>query len=300
VGLRLPEEETPLAEHEPFGAPGPLPRYALRQAAFDAWLREGARPGLKRLHAALLARALLAPGADGETTLAAVLDDMAPFARCALEEGFGPVSTTQPFAVTLGAHRLQGALEGVQRGGVLRVALRPEGRHGGQALRHGLDWLAASLHDLPLYEIACVDERHAVRLDTWPALSRESAQASLAILLGLRDETLRAPLPFLPKSGFAYHAQLHKALAKAGEGAPPALLAALRDDALAKASAEWCGNANNDRRRGEAGPATRLALRGRDPFHDDDAGQRERFARISEELFGAFAQRRALRAQALQ
>ncbi|HEY0506217.1 MAG TPA: exodeoxyribonuclease V subunit gamma, partial [Lysobacter sp.] len=88
LGLRLPEDEPPLAEHEPFGAPDPLARFVLRQTAFEAWLRTGARPDAAALHARLLACALVAPGADGQSTVEQVLDDIGPFARCALSAGF--------------------------------------------------------------------------------------------------------------------------------------------------------------------------------------------------------------------
>jgi exodeoxyribonuclease V gamma subunit len=270
LGLRLPEEEAPLAEHEPFGAPEPLARHALRTTAFEAWLRAGTRPDARALHAHLLARALVAPGADGRATVEQVLDDVAAFAQCALGAGFGATSQSHPIEQAAGPRVLQGVLPGVQRGGVLRVALRPEGRHGGQALRHGLDWLLASLHGLPLYEIASVDEKSEPALRAHPPLSRDEAIASLQALVALREEALHAPLPFLPRSGFTYFRRLQDKGTEA---------------ALEKAGEEWRGG---DRQRGDAGPATLLALRGRDPFFDGDRHQRERFARIATALFGAF------------
>src|SRR5690606_6460257 len=78
LGLRLPEDEPALDEHEPFGAPGPLAAHGLRAHAFEAWLRDGERPDADALHARLLARALVAPGADGAATLVALLDDVEP------------------------------------------------------------------------------------------------------------------------------------------------------------------------------------------------------------------------------
>ncbi|HEU0306142.1 MAG TPA: exodeoxyribonuclease V subunit gamma, partial [Lysobacter sp.] len=183
LGLRLPEEEAPLAEHEPFGAPGPLARYDLRNAALDAWLRTGERPDARALHARLLARALVAPGADGRTTVEKVLDEVGPFARCALQAGFGVESQSRSIEQAAGLQLLQGELKGIQHGGVLRVALRPEGRHGGQVLRHGLDWLLASLHELPLYEIAAAGEGSDPTLRMHPPLPREHAIGSLQALV---------------------------------------------------------------------------------------------------------------------
>jgi exodeoxyribonuclease V gamma subunit len=258
-----------------------LARYTLRGAAFEAWLRAGARPDARALHAHLLARALVAPGADGRATVETVLDDIGPFAQCALGEGFGAESQSRRIEHAAGPRLLQGVLPGVQRGGVLRVALRPEGRHGGQALRHGLDWLLASLHDLPLYEIASADDRSDPALRTHPPLSRVDAITSLQALVALREEALQAPLPFLPRSGFTYFRRLQD------KG---------HDAALERAAEQWCGS---ERQRGDAGADTLLALRGMDPFIDGDHVQRERFARIAAALFGAFENNAPLRSEDL-
>ena len=210
-----------------------------------------------------------------------VLDDIGPFAQCALGEGFGPASQSRPIEQAAGARLLQGTLSGLQRGGVLRVALRPEGRHGGQALRHGLDWLLASLHELPLYEIASVDNKSGPALRTHLPLSRVDAITSLQALVALREEALQSPLPFLPRSGFTYFRRLQD------RG---------HDAALEKAAEQWCGS---ERQRGDAGADTLLALRGRDPFIDGDRAQRERFARIAAALFGAFENDAPLRSEEL-
>jgi len=298
LGLRLPEEEPPLVEHEPFGAPEPLARYALRNAAFDAWLRSGARPDVRALQVQLLARALVAPGADGQATVAQVLEDVGPFVQCALAEGFGIESQSRPVEQAAGDRLLQGVLKDIQRGGVLRVALRPEGRHGGQALRHGLDWVLASLHDMPLYEIAAVAKDTAPVLRRREPLSREDAITSLQALVALREEALQSPLPFLPRSGFVYFENLRASLAKAQEKAAAVDVEALQRAAMEKASTEWCGD--EERKRADAGPATQLALRGRDPFVDGDADNCRRFARIAEALFGAFESERVLRMEDLR
>lgn len=282
VGLRLPEEEAPLAEHEPFGEPDPLSRYQLRHAAFAAWLRTGSRPEGAALHARLLARALAAPGADGRASVEATLDDIAPFAQCALAEGFGIDSESLPIALATRSRLLQGSLRDVQNGGALRVALSPDGRHGGQALRHGIDRWLASLHGLPLYEIAVANGASQPALRVYPPLREAAAIASLQALIDLREEALREPLPFLPRSGYTYFGLARE------KG---------RDIALEKAAEGWRGG---DRQFGEAGPATRLALRGRDPFIDGDLAQRERFVRIADALFGAMESDAPLDAEALR
>lgn len=269
LGLRLPGEEAPLAEHEPFGAPAPLPRYELRQHTFGAWMQTGERPDAAALHAHLLARALVAPGADGRASVEATLDQVQPFALCALGAGFGAASETMPVEVAAGSRLLQGTLRDLQKGGALRIALRPEGRHGGHALRHGIDRWLASLYGMPLYEIAAFDENAAPSLRTHPPLPREQAVANLAALVALRETALASPLPFLPKPGYTYFA----ALAEKGP-----------DAALQEARKAWMGG---DRAFAEAGATTRLAMRGQDPFFNEDTAQRERFVRLSLALFSA-------------
>ena len=266
---------------------------------FARWLRGGRRPAPAALHTQLLARAQVAPGADGLAVVDTLLAEVMPFAQCALEAGFNAQARAQPVAHAVGGRLLQGALDGVRphagREGVLRVALRPDGRHGGQALRHGLDWLLASLHGLPLYEVYSEKKGEEPRLCVREPLSPDAASASLAALLWLREDALRAPLPFLPKSGLAYAQALRQGIDD-GKDVDETVAAALE-----KARKCWCGDDNNP---GEAGPDARLALRGRDPFPDDsgsqDAAARVRFARIAGELFGAFLAERALDAEALR
>ena len=152
--------------------------------------------------------------------------------------------------------------------------------------------LPASLHGLPSFEIfasgggVCLVVREPLR-------DRAGILASLQALVMLREDALRAPLPFLPKSGFEYVQALEAARAKAGAGAEDVL----REAAMDKAGKRWCGDENGGV--GEAGADTRLALRGRDPFVDGDAASRTRFQAIASELFGAFAAERPLVAEAL-
>ena len=80
------------------------------------------------------------------------------------------------------------------------------------------------------------------------------------------------PLPFLPKSGYAFYTA--EANGKNG---------------LAAAEALWSGKSFNPRERArpERSIATQMALRRRDPFLDGDAGSRERFAKIARAVFAA-------------
>lgn len=278
LGLRLPEEDAPPEDHEPFGTPGGLARHGLRTAVFEAWRRNGARPDVRTLHARLLAEARLAPGADGLAALDGVLDEIAPFARKALADGFDGEATTRALDVSIGDLRLLGTLDGVHGDRVLRVALSPNGRHGGHALRHGIAWLAASLLGLPICELAAEKKGAAPRIVRREALAEPQARAALASLLALRRQALRIPLPFLPKSGYVWWREA-------------ALRAQAKGDterALDKASQEWCGGDSADwGAPPEAGNDTGLALRGRDPFVDGDVAARDAFEALAQRVFDA-------------
>jgi exodeoxyribonuclease V gamma subunit len=273
LGLRLPEEEPLLPEHEPLGAPDALGQYKLRHAAFEAWLRARRPPDAGQLHARLLARALVAPGADGRATVAATLDEVAPFAELALAEGFGGEAARHPFALECGARELHGVLDGAYGPRLLRAVLRPAGLHGGHAVRHGLDRLCASLLGMTVYELALPPKEPSPELVPLPPLPRPEAATLLASLLHVREAALRAPLLFLPKSAYDYVRTL------ADKDATAALKAA-RD---CWAGSDWQPD------RAEASPATLVALRGRDPFLDDDAASQQRFVATATALLAALA-----------
>ena len=286
LGLRLPEDEPPLPEHEPLGAPDALQNYALRHAAFDAWLRAGGRPDARALHARLLARAQVAPGADGRATVAALVDDLAPFAEVALQAGFGVGGARLPFRFELGPTGLDGAIDGVRPtpgggGRVLRVVLNPGGVHGGHLVRHGLDNLCASLLDLELHELAVPEKGADPQLEPYAPVDADMAAAMLGSLLALRSEALRSPLLFLPKAGWRYVRTLQEKRS---------------EEAALKAAREcWNGEGWNNAR-AEAGEATMLALRGRAPFDDalDDATRASAeagFAATAVAIFDALAGR---------
>jgi exodeoxyribonuclease V gamma subunit len=243
--------------------------HGLRAQVFEAWLRDGIRPGLAALHAHLLARAQVAPGADGRATLAGVLDFVEPFADKALAAGFRGMGERVPVSLVLGDTLLAGRLQGVHPQGLLRVALRTGGVHGGHVLRHRLDALVASALGLGTWQLQGGKDQHAPpHLAMLPAFSPGAAHAALRALLALHRRMRRAPLPFLPKSGFV--------LWSAGN-APDGMRAA-RD--------QWQGS---EYVHAEADAATQLALRGRDPFVDRDAASRAMFAAATTAIFAALA-----------
>jgi len=138
---------------------------------------------------------------------------------------------------------------------------------------HGLDHLCASLLQLPLHVLAAPGKDEAPQLIRLPALARDDAARLLMSLAALRDHALRAPLVFLPKAGWRY------------------LQAARDKDAAAglKAAREcWTGGGFQPGPP-EAGAATQVALRGRDPFVDDDARSQQQFVATTHALFATLA-----------
>jgi exodeoxyribonuclease V gamma subunit len=270
LGLRLPEDEPSLEGHEPMGAPDALAHHGLREDVFAAWLRDGGRPDPARLAAEMLARARLAPGADGRAAVEGLLEEVGGFAQQALAHGFGGPARRVPVHEPIGARSLRGVLAGVY--GVddprlLRVALRAKGRHGNLVLRHGLDWLVACVRELPVFELYRDDDESAPLLRPRPLVPPEQARAALASLVALHERIQREPLPFLPKSGHAFHA------------------APTPDRGQRAAQAQWCGDGFNAT--SERSAATGLALRGRDPFIDEDPGTLARFKWLAEKIFRA-------------
>ena len=156
---------------------------------------------------------------------------------------------------------------------MLRVVLNAGGVQGHHAIRHRLDALAASLVGRTVYELAVPAKGQAPVLQPLPAPDAEEAAALLASLAAVRPQAVRTPLVFLPKSAYAYVRELGD-----GEGDGD------RDAAFKDARAIWMGS-ERDAERAEATPATRIALRGRDPFFDEDADARERFGRLAAAVF---------------
>ena len=262
--LRLPQDETAAEAHEPLGPPDALLRHALREDAFAAWLQAGARPSVDGLHARLLARARVAPGADGRIAMAQVLDEVEPFARVALEHGLRGAGEPLAYHLDLDGRRLSGALAGVHARGLFRAALRPQGLHGGHVLRHRLDALVAATQGIPLLELQ--GDGGTAKLVEHPAPPADSAQRALRALSALERRAGGEPLPFLPKSGYAF--------------------VVARDDSagLKAAAAEWCGGFGAA---GERSAATALALRGREPFVDGGGEAERRFAALARAVFAA-------------
>ena len=266
LGLKLPDEIDSADDVEPLVLPGRgLFLQQLQRAVFDVLTgSDGTRAiDRDRLQAGLRARALLPSGPLGRRQLDALLGQVRPYADAFARWRQGE-SQALPFDLDLGDARLLGKLDDVYAGGLAR--LRFDTLHGPSQIAHGLDWLVLSaLGDRrPLAQFAQAQDGPGPHLRE--ALSPQAAKAALRALLRLRDYGLRAPLPFLPRAGWLWYEA-----------------AAQDKDGWNKAEAQWHGSA---RSWGEASPpGVRLALRGRDPFADDELG--EQFRTIARLVFDA-------------
>ncbi len=275
--VRLPGDDPVADDHEPLGPPDALRNHQLREQVFAAWLQAGGRPSLDALHARLLARAQVPFGADGRSVLAGVLDEIAPFAGTALREGMQEATGSRAYALDIDGVALSGMLEGVHPRGLFRAALRSGGLHGGHVLRHRLDALVAAMQGVPLLQLYA--DGGEVKLVEHAPVQPDVARASLRALLALQRRMVIEPLPFLPKSGYAF-------------------VSAKSDEAGLKAAAgEWRGGWNGS---GERSPATALALRGREPFVDGGNAAETRFASLSRAVFAALVDGDAALLEALE
>ena len=168
-----------------------------------------------------------------------------------------------PWRIPLPGRDLVGSFDGVHQQGLLQF--RPGAANGRVILDFGLDWLAWS---------ALGETRPVLRLlpgqPRWeiPPLAPEAARARLADLVAMAGEAARQALPFMPRSGSAWHV--------VATGDKP-------EGAAAAARKFWSGNNGYA---GEGDDAwVRLALRGQDPFLDDDGGALMNFDQYSARVF---------------
>ncbi len=244
LGLRLDGIDDAGEDVEPLLMPGRgLARSEVQAAVFDGVLRGDDDA---TLHAALRARGLLPSGPLGRRALAALRNEVTPYARAFA--GWRGDAVPASRRVDPAGLPLHGTLAGVYPHGLAR--LRFGTPSGSAAIRDGLDWLLASADGLALPLVQFHDDPDAgfgphVRAPLDPA----QAHAVLRHLLALRDAGLCAPLPFAPYSGWALFTA-------------PTLERGLQD-----AAKTWRGG---ERQWAEGdGDALRLALRGRDPFADE-------------------------------
>jgi exodeoxyribonuclease V gamma subunit len=255
LGLRLADEIQTSEDLEPLLLPARgLERHALQQQVFAALLA-GEEAGLA---ARLRARALLPSGPLGRRALEGLIEQTRPYAQ-AFGAWRGDAAAQSPrLEVELDGVTLHGRIGELYRHGIARTRLGKMSGVG--AIRDGLDWLLASAAALP-QPLVQFDDRGEDGVGPFvrAPLDPPQARAVLRMLLQLRSDGLRSPLPFAPASAWEYF------------NAETAELASKR------AAAKWRGG---ERQWAEgSADSYRLALRGRDPFADPQALQQ--FANLS-------------------
>ncbi len=262
LDVRLPELDAADDDIEPLQAPGRgLQRSLLQRAVFDALLD---RQDSDAMQARLRAQGLLPSGPPGRRALQELVDEITPYAHAFAQWRGTAQAQILPAEVDIDGLRLHGRLADAWPQGIARLRFgAPNGR---SAIRHGLDWLLATAAgiDLPFVDIH-EDAAHGIGVHARPSLSRDAAIDALRQLLALRAEGLRAPLPFAPYSAWELFA------------------ADTPERGVTRAANRWRGS-ERSWAEGDS-DALRLALRGRDPFADDDSVRA--FGRVAGLVFGA-------------
>ena len=263
LDLRLPRLDERLPDSEPFDSRDGLLRHGLRDAMFTA-LVTTPTIAAERLREQLLARALIAPGAAGAAAVAETMRELRHAAAQWRDWSHGEAEQRH-FELDLDGTTITGMLGPVHDAGLLQYRIGKP--HGKNQLALGLDvllWSALgetrSVHRLITGEGGCVD--------IIAPLPMETAKNALRDLLEWHRRALEAPLPFMPKAGFAYAQAI---AAGAGE-----------ESAWKKASELWHhreGFGEGDE------PEVKLALRGRDPFDDPEGESAQQFRELSVRIF---------------
>ena len=268
MGLRLVEIGAQGDDVEPLAAPdGGLARSVLQRALFDALL-QGHDDA--RIHATLRARGLLPSGAPGRRVLADQRALLAPWLEAFAAWRGDAQPQSLPAEVVIDGVRVHGRIQDAWPQGIAR--LRFGKPNGPGMIRSGLDWLLARAAgiDLPFFDFHQIDD-YGVGPHPRAALSPGDARQALRVLLALRAQGLREPLPYAPYSAWAYAS------------------ADNTDRAVEAARKQWHG-AGGGFAEGQ-GDALRQALRGVDPFADE--ATLLRFADAAMTVFYAVGQGKA-------
>jgi exodeoxyribonuclease V gamma subunit len=264
LGLRLPGDEDEHDAREPMGGDA-----LMRYHAIDALL-SAADADIADPVPALRARALLPPGRDG-VALAADACAFADRLRDARKQALGAAAAT---CVTGDggdgagiAFRFDDVHDGAR---VVLVAGRLDGK---RRLRARIDHLllAGALGEDARTHLIGPDGKTGLPIEAvYRGFDRATARAALEDLLALWHEGRDAPLPFAPKSAFAYAAAWH------AKGDAAVAWKAARD-----AYAPFQGDGERD------DAWLRLAFRPQGLLEDRDSAQAQRFREIAVRVFDA-------------
>ena len=246
LAMRLSDAADAVDDCDPLAPPAAgLQRWQLEQAVFDACAR-GEHEGL---HAHLRARAMLPSGPLGERQLTALLGEIKPYADAFVQWRGDEEPRSEPFELELDGVRLHGRVEQLYRNGLPRF--RFDTLHGPVQITHGLDWLVlCALGQRPTL-VQFHDTGNGPGPTPRPPVAAAAARDALRALLRLRLQGLSTPLPFAPRAGWLWYVADNK------------------DKGWDAAYKQW--HAERGFSEGDTDSA-RLALRGRDPFVDDELG----------------------------
>jgi exodeoxyribonuclease V gamma subunit len=215
LGLRLPDAALEIVDREPLGENG-----LLRYGATDALLRrDGDSEAVESEAFAswLRAQALLPSGRDGD----AIAQNAHAVALSLLATRAAAVGTDATRIVSVSAaeaaHGIAFRFDDVHGDArAIAVAGRPDGK---RRLRAGIDHLllASVLGEQARTHLIGYDSKSNAPVEiVYTGLSQAQASDRLAALLALWREGRESPLPFAPKTAFAYAALWH---AKKDDGA---------------------------------------------------------------------------------
>lgn len=272
LALRLPEAGEAADDCEPLAAPGRgLRRWQLQQALFEACVHGSIDDA--QLHRELRARALLPSGPLGERQLKALRAQVQPYADAFASWRGDQEAQPESFELDLDGVRLYGRIEQSYANGLARF--RFDKLHGPSQIAHGLDWLVMSA----LGRASTLFQFYETGGGPGPvpraSVQADAARDALHALLRLRTQGLREPLPFGPRAGWL----LYDGESRLAAGEKPR---ANSKTPWERAHDQW--QAERGFSEGGTGSA-RLALRGRDPFHDPEL--EEEFRAIARIVFDA-------------
>ncbi|MEO8366550.1 MAG: exodeoxyribonuclease V subunit gamma [Pseudoxanthomonas sp.] len=282
LALRLPQVGDAGDDLDPLAAPGSgLDRWKLQQAVFAACV-SGREDDTSALHRQLRARALLPSGPLGERQLKLLRAQMQPYADAFVQWRGGRTVESQAFELDLDGVRLHGRIEDIYATGLPRF--RYDKLHGPSQITHGLDWLVMSALGNGPTLFQFYDTGEGVGPVARDPADPQVARVALRALLRLRAQGLREPLPFGPRAGWLWYDGQRRLDA----GQVPR---ANNKTPWERARDQW--HAERGWSEGDTASA-RLALRGRDPFADDEFGEAlgEEFRAIAGIVFDAVVQGR--------
>jgi exodeoxyribonuclease V gamma subunit len=205
LGLRLPADDAGDVDREPQGENGLL-RYAAIAGLLDDDAPDEDDPQASVRH--LRARGVLAPGRDGDVLAHAAHDAAQRLrsARAAVTGDRVPTIVADDGSDACGiAFRFDDVRDGTR---VVLAASKPDGK---RRLRARIDHLllASVLGEAARTHLIGYDTKAGTVEIVYAGFDRDVARAALDTLLALWREGQAMPLPFAPKSAYAYAAAWH-------------------------------------------------------------------------------------------